>query len=299
MDLFFCNNTVLHLAFANMDTFLRLKDPGRHGGVSTTCSTILWLGASWIIAAVQSMAQFMLSQEDTRVVQNGVCFIPDKNFVLLGILFAFLIPTVVAILFHVLCVIELKNLRTGKFLEDIDHPRNYGSNESVCDDDEVVVRREEVCLSGLAGDEPGSPGSQCEDTSFVENARGELGGFPDPHDPLSTSCTLLLRDCEQPRINAEEEHASPDELLRRETQLSRLMALLLIGSVLLWLPLCMGSIVYGLCESCRLNINPLHMRLFRWLAYGSGALGPVIYPRFSPPLRQTYCKFFTCGRMAT
>ena len=119
-DLFFCNNTSLHLAFANMDMFLRLKDPLRHGRIITTCSLILWLGAPWTIAFVQAIAQFMLSQADHGIIHNGICFIADKNFVILGTLFSFFIPTVISIAFYVLCVHEIKALKKGRFLEESD-----------------------------------------------------------------------------------------------------------------------------------------------------------------------------------
>lgn len=64
--------------------------------------------------SVQSVAQFMLSQadEDSRSPLTGLCFISDKNFVLLGALFAFLIPSTVAVVFAVLCRAEVRQLET-------------------------------------------------------------------------------------------------------------------------------------------------------------------------------------------
>jgi len=61
---------------------------------------------------MQSMAQFMLSQadEDSRSPETGLCFISDKNFVLLGALFAYFIPSSVAVVFAVLCRAEVRQL---------------------------------------------------------------------------------------------------------------------------------------------------------------------------------------------
>ena len=63
---------------------------------------------------VQSVAQFMLSQadKDSRSPVTGLCFISDKNFVLLGALFAYFIPSSVAIVFAVLCRAEVRQLET-------------------------------------------------------------------------------------------------------------------------------------------------------------------------------------------
>jgi len=62
----------------------------------------------------QSVAQFVLSQadEDSRSPETGLCFISDKNFVLLGALFAYFIPSTVAVVFAVLCRAEVRQLET-------------------------------------------------------------------------------------------------------------------------------------------------------------------------------------------
>ena len=116
-----------------MDTFLRLKDPLRHGRVVTTCSIVRWIGAPWMISFVQGIAQFMLSQGDHGIIHHGICFIADKNFVTLGTLFSFMIPTVISILFYSLCA-----LKDGKFLDESDTSANnvcrYASNESIPED---------------------------------------------------------------------------------------------------------------------------------------------------------------------
>jgi len=58
-DLFFCNSACLHLAFVNMDAFLRLKDPRHRRGrrVVTACSLLLWIGAPWSVSFVQVCLQ--------------------------------------------------------------------------------------------------------------------------------------------------------------------------------------------------------------------------------------------------
>jgi len=63
------------------------------------------------------VAQFMLSQadQDSRSPVTGLCFISDKNFVLLGVLFAYFIPSSVAIVFAVLCRAEVRQLETNVY----------------------------------------------------------------------------------------------------------------------------------------------------------------------------------------
>jgi len=74
------------------------------------CETYLFCDAG----GSQSVAQFMLSQadKDSRAPETGLCFISDKNFVLLGALFAYFIPSSVAIVFAVLCRAEVRQLET-------------------------------------------------------------------------------------------------------------------------------------------------------------------------------------------
>ncbi len=66
---------------------------------------------------LQAIAQFMLSQADHSIVHAGICFIADKNFLILGTLFSFLIPAVIGVVFHALSYREVQALRRGKYIE--------------------------------------------------------------------------------------------------------------------------------------------------------------------------------------
>ena len=339
LDLFFCNNTCLHLAFTNMDTFLRLKDPLRHGRIVTTCSIVLWIGAPWMISFVQAIAQFMLSQGDHGIIHNGICFIPDKNFVILGTLFSFFIPSVISILFYCLCVYEIRALRDGKFLEESEGSQNvyrYASNESLPEElsdttsclsdtqcEPTTIVREQVQLAVVTNMKDGevkecvsgSPHNSSleETTSFcddhiispcAENSTNQSTNFMDHilSTDQSASCTLLLREANTDgvlpevliRPNAEVDHSSPDENLRQEQAISRLMFLLLICCISLWIPFSASNVVYGVCMHCRANMAFDEMSTFKWLAYSTAILGPFIYAKFSDPMRDAYCKLFSC-----
>ena len=335
LDLFFCNNTCLHLAFTNMDTFLRLKDPLRHGRGTTTCSLILWIGASWIIAFVQGIAQFMLSQADHGITDHGICFIADKNFVILGTLFSFLIPVIISITFYSLCLHELKILKEGKFLDESEASQNmyqYGSNESIADDisdstscvsDTVIepLPLEQVQLAVVTNMKDGDI-QECvsapqqsaimeETTSFYDN--------PDENKPegnghanlaftehilstdQSSSCTLLLRDPSRDgaiplpiRPNAEEDHDSPDETLRQEIAISRLMFVLLLFCITMWIPFAISNIVYGVCVNCRQKMTFDESMTFKWLAYSSAMIGPMVYMKCSDQIRDAYWSLCAC-----
>ena len=114
LEMFYCNCTCLHLAFVNMDGFLRVKDKFRHTRVTTTCSTLLWISASWTIAAIQSVAHFMLSLKDSHVLDHGVCFVRDTSFIVLGSVFSFVVPVIAAVTFQVLRQKELRKLTAQK-----------------------------------------------------------------------------------------------------------------------------------------------------------------------------------------
>ena len=316
-----------------MDTFLRLKDPLRHGRVVTTCSVVLWIGAPWMISFVQGIAQFMLSQGDHGIIHHGICFIADKNFVILGTLFSFMIPTVISILFYSLCVYEIRALKDGKFLDESDTSANnvyrYASNESIpedasdttsCVSETETLPREQVQLAVVTNisehkaktSAPNSPNHSTEETTtFCDEPNNvaviEQNGQTSyaehimlSHDQ-SASCTLLLRDTstgdmteQLVRPNAEDDHDSPDETLRQEQAISRLMFLLLVSCISLWVPFSAGNIVYGVCHSCRSNMRFHQLITFKWLAYSSAMLGPFIYAKFSEPMRQAYWKLASC-----
>lgn len=96
-----------------MDVFLRLKDPLRHGNVAVSAwSLTVWLSAPWSVSVVQSIAQFILSMADANSRdRDGLCFIADRNFVILGTLFSYVIPVFVASIFLVLSKTEVRRLR--------------------------------------------------------------------------------------------------------------------------------------------------------------------------------------------
>lgn len=321
LDLFFCNNTCLHLAFTNMDTFLRLKDPLRHGRILTTCSVVLWIGAPWIISSVQGIAQFMLSQGDHGIIHDGICYIADKNFVILGTLFSFLIPTVISVLFYIMCVVEIRHLKGGKFLDDSENSTQniyrYASNESVGDDEasdstscvsEIeTLPREQVQLAVVTNMKNGqlrdrvSPNS-AEETTFCDDQEAEVtvSSFADHimSTDQSASCTLLLRDAQREdclvRPNAENDHDSPDEHLRQEQMLSRLMFIQLTLTIGLWVPLSASNVVYAICTLCRSDMTFRHSMTFKWLAYSTSVLGPLLYGKFSDTVRDAYLKVVLC-----
>ena len=88
------------------------------------------------------------------------------------------------------------------------------------------------------------------------------------------------------------DHSSPDENLRQEQAISRLMFVMLICYFTLWIPFSVSNIVYGVCTNCRSDMSFDEMNTFRWLAYSTCMLGPIIYGKFSEPIRQAYLNLF-------
>lgn len=349
VDLFLCNNTCLHLAFCSMDSFLRLKDSVRNGRPTTTCSLMLWLGAPWVISTVQAIAQFMLSQADQGIIQHGICFIPDKNFLILGTLFSFLIPAIIACVFYVLSFQEIAGLRRGKYMIDESEAstqnayeqRYCGSNDSSMRDDddasdttscvsdgpeqqprEPIQRqlREQVQLAVVTSIKDSQEQKQEESTSFCEDQEeeenksaanggggcvGSVGGgevnlaFADHllSTDQSNSCTLLLREGTAAADDVtEHEHdcPCPDESLRYEIIVNRLLFMLLLLCIVLWIPFSISNIVYGLCDACRRRMTFPEMLAFKWLAYSSAMVGPLVYAKYSDAVREAYCSIMSC-----
>lgn len=372
-----------------MDSFLRLKDPNRRSrrrSSLSTCSILLWLGASWAISLVQSIAQFMLSQADRHVIQNGVCFVGDRNFAILGTLFSFIIPVSVAVLFHVLCHHELKNLKkigttrseecgddvasTGYRYDinpSIDNSDDEEEDDDISDTTSCVSRVshdtlrhdtprvtsdvpplcEQLQLAVVTniknGDVNENDVTRSDVTSFCyhNNETKKIGDVPTTaltssdtnfvehilSTDQSSSCTLLLRDgreeeeilranqmlgvpdnelqnvleCHVLRRNADVDHSPPDEILRQEQALSRLLLVLLIVCISLWTPFSISNVFYAVCRRCRLLNNTLTLTLQRclsikWLAYLGAALVPLIYLKCSVAIRNAYVKIFTCDK---
>ncbi len=88
------------------------------------------------MSSVQSIAQYMLSQSDHGIINGGICYISDKNFVIIGMLFSFLIPSVLSVVFYGLSAHQIHLLRAGKFLDDSESSYHglYESNESLVED---------------------------------------------------------------------------------------------------------------------------------------------------------------------
>lgn len=377
-DLFFCNNTCLHLAFMNMDTFLRLKDPLRHGRNVTLCSLMLWLGAPWAVSFVQSVAQFMLSQadEDSRA-REGLCFIADKNFVILGTIFSFVIPSIVAGSFAVLCRSEIRALRgrvfcnsggmvgglsggiddarsshgssmtTGGRLEegiqtstvDFEDEESQNASDTTTGDsdnqdsvserhdiDRASVVTEQVQMEivtasgelmetcrlqqGAAALCDSSIESNCEETTAFYCKRREKDRAKEDgvlHDGVNTtdqtsSCTLLLRATDDHQVvrvghtvdDYHHHHNIPDQTLRQEMTLSRLTTVMMSIHIILWLPLSVSNVVYGVCQQCRDGMTFTEAMTFKWLAYGSAVVGTLTYGQFSEPMRQFCWNMITC-----
>ncbi|ELU07046.1 hypothetical protein CAPTEDRAFT_212628 [Capitella teleta] len=287
-----------------MDTFLRLKDPQhRLQAPPAACSLLLWLAAPWAISAVQGVAQFMLSQGDHgKVVRhNGVCFIADKNFLVLGSLFAFFIPAIVSCAFGLLGAREIRALRAGKMLDD-DINDESGEESTSCSEtgggaqgeqEEETVCTEQVQLDNVVA-EPGKDEAAKESvTSFSGHTNlafvEHLGSATDQ----SSSCTLLLRDGGVSTPVAEEDRCCPDEWLRHEYALSRLTICLLACCVAPWLPYALSNIVFAVCESCMASAS--QYSVLKWLAYCSAASAPLAQLRFSDGFRQTVCRILSCS----
>ena len=286
-----------------------------------------------MISSVQAIAQFMLSQADEGTIHQGICFIPDKNFLILGTLFSFLIPATIAVVFYVLSFHEIQGLRRGKYLDESEASTHnmygrYGSNESLNDDDDAASDatscvsddhppvhtelREQVQLAVVTNinDVHNKQDEVLESTSFChddEKATGAVGNgasnlaFTDHllSTDQSSSCTLLLREgSSQPNaddeLSIEREHDCHDESLRYEIIISKLMFMLLLFCITLWIPISVSNIVYGLCTICRNNMSFAEMLTFKWLAYSSAIVGPFVYAKYSDAIREAYWNIMSC-----
>ena len=323
-----------------MDAYLHLKDPIRHGRTPTTCSTALWLCAPWAISTVQGLAQFMLSQGDHAVSKNGVCIVSDKNFVLLGMLFSFLIPAIVAVLFYLLSVYEVISRRKRQCLDASDNSTAH--NPFPVNSDECTEEEWSDCSDDCVADQnehPPTPKEQVE-LSIVKHSNETTPNHT--HESISTtavsaqtvpeisqniaqnttcntdmlnayyadqilsvdlttnSCTLLLRDPNEnpsqdtPGNNAGNEQVLQNGILHNSRFTTKWIFMVLISMICLWAPLLISNLVYGLCSQCRDNLNMSEINIFKWLAYSSSIVGPVIYMIFSDLVRHGIIHVIVC-----
>jgi hypothetical protein len=312
LELVFCNCTCLHVAFLSMDAFLRLKElqlrssslpqSQQFQARGSPCSLLLWLGAPWAISCVQGVAQFMLSQAEHGVVivvieeRRSQCLVQDKNFLLLGALFAFVIPGAVSCAFCALCVREVRAIRRGKFIDDDSARVEDGETTSCSEEDDA---EEEVVLEEEAPQQQQEEHEEVCTTSF--------GGGGHANFAFNSSCILLLSSdgvvpsatTAAASLTTERDAAEgPDDWLRRETAVSRLALCLLLGCVAPWLPYSLANSL----RACSLSSFSSSAWLqsgagvLRWLAYCSAAAAPVAQLRFSPPVRRTVRRCLTCKR---
>ena len=62
--------------------------------------SLVWLISPWIVSSIQSTVEFILDEAEVKsedmTLESGLCFIPEKNFVLLGFWFSYLFPMFMA-----------------------------------------------------------------------------------------------------------------------------------------------------------------------------------------------------------
>ena len=402
LDLFICNNTCLHLAFAIMDAYLRLKEPLRHRGRGSPlrCSRITWLLSPWLISLVQASAQFMLSESDHPIVHDGLCFIYNNNFLIVGSIFSYGIPNAITVAFYSLCYKEIKALKAGRYFDEngslrrqyTHHQHESDDNSSQSDDDVDDV---DTCIADVInhGDdvndiiEPQTPEkvpeivqmdvvatkrrpvgnnlittSQNGETShfnnvtsfsndhsslqgatngclisstghtnraFANSTMDDLYDIPEDtnqqtdqvSDPTNTSCTVLLetdpatnktplenkppsqqiqlknpdpeiQKCEADHVIMNQE--CPDECLRHELELSRVLFMLMLSVCLSWLPLSVGQFVYAVCPDCVRRLTMGQLLCLKWAGYMCGVWGPFIYVKGSEYVRCALRQLVTC-----
>ena len=69
--------------------------------------SIVWLLSPWVVSIIQAVVEFVLDETELTdqnkiSIAPGMCFVPEKNFVILGFWFSFLFPSLVALLFLLL-----------------------------------------------------------------------------------------------------------------------------------------------------------------------------------------------------
>lgn len=329
----------------------------------------MWTGAAWVISFVQGIAQFMLSQADTDIHNESICFIGDKNFLILGTLFAFIIPNIISIGFFGLCYREIRMIKLGRYFDENGTTRrqyNYGSDNSLSDDEcsdasqesvkqenirpseiyplsvvnetanytmesnnrktsnannNALIHQQQHTLTSFNHDTSFSQENQLDDNievttnaiqghlniAFSDDTQTGAGG--------SESCTLMLTNTNSTANNStnhtpntnhimfnqqqqdnlsESIHECPDECLRHEIGLNKLMAAILVFTIILWTPLAVGNLILGLCTLCERQLTAHTMCILKWIAYSITIVAPVLYIKFSENVRAAGYKLFTC-----
>lgn len=317
-DLFFCNSSGLHLAFVSMDVFLRLKDPLRPRGGSHSSAAavgtggsllVVWLGAPWSVSAVQTAAEFALSGGGRPL--GGACFVADRNYVtLLGLVFAYVIPGVVAAGFLVLSRRQLLRFE-GRVVCNATspHPSQEEVEEEEKEEEDGMMQTE----NDVAWNQ--SPSTSCDDSDDVTSALSSSGGTEAAgrHDVIVTELPEKgfrtssgsdverpfeerSRSCQGRRLHREAAIAGgvprtrdrvsklsrnmdlqliPDEGLHRELSMYQLIWILVAIHIALWFPASVSGAIYSLCRNCCHNMTFTHFMTFKWLAYSSSAVSSI------------------------
>lgn len=320
----------------------------------------MWTGASWVISFVQGIAQFMLSQAESHNTPQEVCFIGDKNFLILGTIFSYAIPNAISCGFYALCYREIKAIKLGRYIDEngtIRQQYQYGSENSLTDDEEcsngsrdsdradgpginntaeiyplsVVYNNNHSLFNNTRRnnhstlDENQLDEDQLDDVTNepANNISGRLNLAFTSSEQNSTnandtttsdSCTLMLRDTSSNNIvgnnnsnrvvvdqgsysgttTSESTHECPDECLRHEIVLNRLIGTLLFVVISFWAPLSLGNFVLGVCTTCQKKLTNETLFILKWIGYSVTWVAPMLYIRFSGYIRDAGYKLCTC-----
>ena len=355
--------------------------------------------APWIIAAVQSSAQFLLSESDGPIVHDGVCLIKNNNFLIVGAIFSYVIPNAIVLAFYSLCYKEIQAIKAGRYFDGNGSLRKQYQQDSeasqtddeICDNDDVISEERQdplpeiVQMSSVSSrridinkqissvtleihrqstsftcdQDNSSVEAECRDlakshknevhiskSGFVnhayrrpsdtENSTSSISPQTNnkcaenidtpsncygitPKDTLEdndeVNCTthlecpilhkrsetlesLEIQRCSEVQSSCEVSQECPDQCLRQELVVCRVLLGVSITVGVAWAPFAIIQLVLASCPSCMDNVTAAQLLAVSCCGYISAAIQPVLHIALSENTIIALSKLFSCRSKA-
>ncbi|XP_069035174.1 5-hydroxytryptamine receptor 2A isoform X1 [Lepisosteus oculatus] len=124
LDVLFSTASIMHLCAISLDRYIAIRNPIHHSRFNSRTKAFMKIIAVWTISVGISMPVPVFGLRDnSKVLKDGICFLADDNFVLIGSFVAFFIPLTIMVVTYFLTIHALQNEATMCLDELVPKPR--------------------------------------------------------------------------------------------------------------------------------------------------------------------------------